>query len=505
MTDLAAFWLLLGLLLLAVGLGQGLRAYARWTPASARRAVHVGAGLATAFCAPLFRQPDGLYLVAGLIGVASVAGNALAATRRWRAGGRGPDRPDREAGSFALALGVAVGLCGPPDASRGFALQIAFGVLALAAPAASWVRERRAAPDATDASGGGTLAAGALAFGVVAGAATALGLVWLRPTWGPLAVGAAALSVATVGAAAEALGRTGWGALWIVLAAVVPLAHLDGAGAGDAVAIAHLAGVGLAAGFGVAAYRARSLDRSGALAASVLAWMVVALGGLAWAVPALTFFVLSSALSRLGRRRKAEAEALAEKGSRRDAGQVVANGGVGAVLLAAGVFVESPLLYWGFVGAFAAAAADTWGTEVGTWRRGPTRVLAFGPRVPSGTSGGMSLAGTLGAALGASVVVASAVLAGAGLSAAGLGLVAAGGLAAAFLDSLLGATVQARYLDPAGRLTERAASATPTGERVVHARVRGWAWVGNDAVNLACTAFGGLLPLIGLGPLVGPA
>ena len=498
MTDLPAFGLFLGLLLLAVGLGEGLRAYAGWAPESSRRAVHACVGLATAFSPALFEEPGGIYLLAVLFLVA----NVVAAPRRWLPGMHGIERPSWGTATFPVALLVALGLCWSLDASRVFALQIAFGVLALADPAASLVGTRVAAPRGYRVGETDKSVAGTLAFGAVAAAVTALGLAWLRPGWGALAIGAAALSVAAVGAAAEALGRKGWDNLWIVLGAIVPLVHLDALGATGEVSITYLVGVGLAGGFGVAAYRARSLDLSGALAASILAWMVVALGGLAWAVPVFTFFVLSSALSRLGTRRKAEAEALAQKGSRRDAGQVVANGGVGAVLLAAHVFVGSPALYWGFVGAFAAAAADTWGTEIGTWRRGPTRVLAVGPRVPSGTSGGMSLAGTLGAALGASAVVASAVLAGADLGAGGLALVAAGGLAAAVLDSALGATVQARYLDPEGRLTERPTSATPAGAAVAHARVRGWAWVDNDAVNLACTAFGGLVPLA-LAPALG--
>ncbi len=109
----------------------------------------------------------------------------------------------------------------------------------------------------------------------------------------------------------------------------------------------------------------------------------------------------------------------------------------------------------------------------------------------------MSILGTLGAALGAAVVVASAFLSGAtleGLDAFELAvLVAGGGLLAAVLDSALGATVQARYRAPDGRLTERSTSSTGPLELA-----KGVRWMDNDRVNLACTAFGGLWPLVWL-------
>ncbi|GAB5534278.1 MAG: DUF92 domain-containing protein [Rubricoccaceae bacterium] len=491
MPTLLAFGLFSAILLAAVGVGEALRAWAGWAAESSRRIVHVGAGLATALCPPLFSQPGPIYALAGLFIVA----NVVAVRRRLLPGMHAIERESWGTVTFPIALVVALWLCWTLDASRVFILQIAFGVLALADPAASLAGTRLAKPRCYTVAGQTKSLAGSLAFFLVASSVTALGLAALASSWSVGAVAVGALSVGGVGAAAEALGRKGWDNLWIVLATIVPLVHLHHQpGAVGAMAL----GLGLAAAFGVVAYRARSLDLSGTLAASILAWMVAALGGLAWVVPAFTFFVLSSALSRMGRRRKADAEVLAEKGSRRDAGQVVANGGVGAVLLAAHVFVPDPVLYWAFVGSFAAAAADTWGTEIGTFFRRPTRLLAVGPRVPSGTSGGMSVPGTIGSALGAAVVVASAFLVGASVEPVRqlelAILVAGGGGLAALLDSALGATVQARYRLPDGTLTERSTSSTGPLELA-----KGVRWMDNDGVNLACTLFGGLWPMLWLG------
>ena len=245
----------------------------------------------------------------------------------------------------------------------------------------------------------------------------------------------------------------------------------------------------VAAAFGAAAYGLRALSASGAVAGAALAWELLAWGGTAWAAPAVAFFVLSSAWSVIANKTKQQADALAEKGGRRDAGQVLANGGVGMALLAAhaaGLVPES-VAYGAFVGAFAAAAADTWGTEVGTLVGGPTRRLGVGRRVPPGTSGGMSAAGTLGAAAGAASVVLPALWLSPGLGAAASAALVMVGVGASVLDTALGATVQARYRRPDGALTERRehdGAAIPLA-----AGVRG---VGNDAVNWACTAAGGL-------------
>ncbi|MFZ6019463.1 MAG: DUF92 domain-containing protein, partial [Chloroflexota bacterium] len=62
-------------------------------------------------------------------------------------------------------------------------------------------------------------------------------------------------------------------------------------------------GLGLAVIISLAAYAAGSLSRSGALAAILLGTAVFGLGGLPWAVLLLGFFISSSLLSRLFRRR----------------------------------------------------------------------------------------------------------------------------------------------------------------------------------------------------------
>ena len=147
------------------------------------------------------------------------------------------------------------------------------------------------------------------------------------------------------------------------------------------------------------AYRAHSLSRSGALAALVLGTVIFGLGGFGWAVLLLGFFISSSLLSRLFKRRKAAFDEKFSKGSRRDAWQVAANGGTAGLMVLLHVLFPGAAWPWlAFAGSLAAANADTWATELGVLSRTAPRLITTGKKVERGTSGGVSLGGTAGCA-----------------------------------------------------------------------------------------------------------
>jgi uncharacterized protein (TIGR00297 family) len=162
----------------------------------------------------------------------------------------------------------------------------------------------------------------------------------------------------------------------------------------------------------------------------------------------LAFFVSGSLLTR--------------GGGRRNARQVMANGGVAAAAALLGAWPA-------FAGAVAAAAADTWATEIGAHSPTPPRLITSGAPVPPGANGGVTLLGTGGAVLGAAVIGALFLLlgpraTGPGSAHPGWGavVVAGAGVLGMLVDSLLGATVQG----PADK------------------------WLDNDGVNLAMTLAG---------------
>jgi uncharacterized protein (TIGR00297 family) len=260
-----------------------------------------------------------------------------------------------------------------------------------------------------------------------------------------------------------------------------------------------LAGLALAGFIGWLAWRLGSLSFSGALAATLTGGLIFGLGGLAWAVLLLAFFISSSLLSRLFASRKRVLSEKFSKGSRRDWAQVAANGGLGALLAVAHVLFPGQAWPWIlFAGAMAAVNADTWATELGVLSPTPPRLITNGKTVERGASGAVSLWGSLAALGGAGLIAVLAALFSAGQYGPGQAvaiLVAAtlGGLCGSFFDSLLGATVQAIYWCPAcGKETERHPLHT-CGTKTSH--YRGWRWLDNDWVNALASLVGALVAL----------
>ena len=152
--------------------------------------------------------------------------------------------------------------------------------------------------------------------------------------------------------------------------------------------------------------------------------------GLGWrgVILLFAFFISGSLLTRLA----------GGGGGQRSYRQVLANGGVAALCA---WFGSWPLA----AGALAAATADTWATEIGSFSPQAPRLITTWTPVPKGSDGGVTLLGTAGGALGALLIAGSTAL----LYSPRLAVVWAGlvGMAA---DSVLGATLQGKGLDNDG-------------------------------------------------------
>ncbi len=231
------------------------------------------------------------------------------------------------------------------------------------------------------------------------------------------------------------------------------------------------------------AWRFRWLTPDGAVAACLVGAAILGFGGTWWAAALAVFFISGSLLTAVGRRQKTQPE---HRGRGRTAAQVLGTGGVAAavsVLWGVGMAPQAlrAVLPAAFAGALAAAAADTWATELGMLSPHPPRLITTWEPVPAGTSGGVSLAGSLAGLAGAAVVAAI------GAQGNGRVFVAAclAGVLAMFLDSLLGATVQALFQQPDGTVGEE-----PGVDATL---VRGIAWITNPVVNVLATLAGAVV------------
>jgi len=300
------------------------------------------------------------------------------------------------------------------------------------------------------------------------------------------------LVLALIATASEAISFKGSDNLTIPLGAAFSLHFMLSHSAGDAAVFT--LGMGLALLVAVVSYKVKFLDASGAAATFLLGTVVFGLGRWTFSVPMLTFFVLSSLFSKMGKKRKRKAETLFEKGGCRDIWQVLANGGIAGVIVLIWHYYPLDIFYVLFLGALAGVTADTWATEIGIMSKSAPRSILTWKAVPIGTSGGVSLLGTMGAALGALVLVAAGALFSPHSSGKLIGireflLISVSGLLASFIDSLLGATFQAQFTCPkCGKLTEKLRHCGQTPTKFM----RGFKWVNNDMVNGVC-AFSGLV------------
>jgi uncharacterized protein (TIGR00297 family) len=263
-----------------------------------------------------------------------------------------------------------------------------------------------------------------------------------------------------------------------------------------------LLGIGLSSAIGLLAYWRSSLSPSGIAGAVVVGTLVFAFGGWIWGLVLVAFFVSSSLLSAYRAVDKRTVAQQFAKGGARDAWQVLANGGVGAGLAVA-YWLCAALWPWGaFVGSMAAVTGDTWATELGVLSRRKPRLITTWEPVERGTSGGVSLLGTTAILAGSTAIGVLAALLLVAYRALGgtpsapthpFHLVApavAGGAAGAFVDSLLGATVQAVYRASGRQVeTEKQAEADGTPNPLL----RGRRWVTNDVVNLVSALVGALV------------
>ncbi len=481
-----------------VGIAEALRKTTSLTGNTTRKIVHILVGVFVFFVPILFISPiPGMIMSLLFIGV-----NYISVRFRLFKGMDDTSRETYGTVYFPLAFLILIILFWE---SYPVIISTSILILGISDAAAAFVGESSKNPRTYNLSGDRKSLQGSTAMFVFTFIVSLCCLVWYPFTLpadaqvagsSVLYIISIAIVVAGVTTVVEAMAVRGLDNLFIPLSAsIILFVGLEGAGV---IEIQLLTGFIFAVLVSVASLRAGFLAPNGAAATFLMAVIIFGIGGWQWTIPMLTFFILSSIISRMKNKRKEAAEQLFEKSHRRDMGQVAANGGLASLFVILEFIWPDPVWYLAYLGAIAAATADTWGTEFGvSFSSGVRNIVTF-RKVPRGTSGGISFVGTVAGFAGGAVIALSGILwyqqttVITPPSFGFVGLVAGAGIAGSLFDSYLGATVQAIYKCPVCEaLTERKCHC----ETITH-KVRGKAWMTNDYVNLACTAMGSIAAIV---------
>ncbi len=195
------------------------------------------------------------------------------------------------------------------------------------------------------------------------------------------------------------------------------------------------------------AWRNRWLDLGGNIAAFFLGTTILFLTDWFWIFPLLFFFFSGSFLSQWKKDLKTELTHWQEV-SGRNVFQVFANASI--ALLPAFFYNQTHELYWlyCYMAAIAAMTADTWASELGmVGKSSAYSILSFKP-VAHGLSGAVSARGLLMAVAGGLIVPVFLRLVYPSVSWLVIVLIGFSAWLGQIVDSILGATIQARYICP---------------------------------------------------------
>ncbi|ERJ11945.1 DUF92 domain-containing protein [Haloplasma contractile] len=241
------------------------------------------------------------------------------------------------------------------------------------------------------------------------------------------------------------------------------------------------------------AYKKDSLSISGFYAAIIVSTLLFFFGSFILWITLMAFFVSSSLLTKYKESQKKVHMAVNVNGGRRDYLQVLANGFL--PVLFAIIYYFTNYIHFGVASAvtIATSNSDTWASELGVLSQGKTWSILNLQPIQRGLSGGISLLGTLASFSGATFIalIYSLMLYLFGITSLQSAIpifviITLGGVIGCFIDSYLGATIQARYKCPIClKITEHKHHHNHKTELKSGIRL-----VTNDVVNFtsACTA-----------------
>lgn len=240
------------------------------------------------------------------------------------------------------------------------------------------------------------------------------------------------------------------------------------------------------------AYRMRVIDRFGAVAAIPMGFIILYFGSVLWFLVLLIFFVTASLFTKYKYKQKQKMGLSEGNDGARGWKSVIANGGPAAAFaILYYLSHNNPVFTLSFTGSLSFALSDTVATEVGLLSKAKPRSILTGKEINIGQSGGVTVRGEIAALTGSILIgTVSGLLLSEGILLQILVILPAAitaGTIATNIDSIFGATIQAKY---------RCINCKKCLEkRAIHCNVftiqeRGIPLIDNNVVNLLAAIIG---------------
>ena len=219
-------------------------------------------------------------------------------------------------------------------------------------------------------------------------------------------------------------------------------------------------------------YKKKHLSLGGFLSSNIMAGLILGFGGLKFVLPIAMFFIFSTFLSKIGPKN------LQKSKGGRNTYQVLANGGVGLFLCITSHYYQEEVFFYMFLASIAAANSDTWATEIGKLSKTTPKDIISGRSLIHGESGGITNIGLIGSIAGSAIIATLGFIF--NLSLSFMLIVFISGFLGSIFDSILGSTLQSRFISRNGKnITE-----TKSKNKYLYS---GLSLINNNTVNLVCT------------------
>ncbi|MBU5676972.1 DUF92 domain-containing protein [Alkaliphilus sp. MSJ-5] len=249
----------------------------------------------------------------------------------------------------------------------------------------------------------------------------------------------------------------------------------------------------------IMAYMKKSLNKSGFVAAFILGTSIYYFGGFYFWGIMISFFASSSLFTKYRKKEKKSMDKIIDENKEgRGYIQVIANGLLGLVFSFLYYKTKNYNYLMAYAAVFAASNADTWASEIGVLsNKKPVSIITFKP-MEKGMSGGVTLLGTIFSLLGSSLI--ATIFFGGYIILFKFDrtlpiktmIIVIAGFMGALIDSILGATIQVKYIDERENIiTERKFY---KGKQTKY--LKGIRFINNDIVNFLSGLFASLIVLL---------